>query len=287
VIRVVAPASTANLGPAFDSAAAALDLWNELVVDDGPFRIEIEGEGADELPRDGTHLAVRAFSIFRSPAEHTFRFVNRIPLERGLGSSAAAIALGLVAGAAAAGRPATADELLAAGEHLEGHADNLAAVLNGGVCFSWRRNGSSTARRVAPDMPAVPVVAVPPDRTRTDLSRSALPLTIRHEDAAVNAGAAALLGAAIASGDSAMLGDAFRDRLHEQYRLDGSPLLRDLRHDVPAGAVGVTLSGSGPSVVVWAEKGSADAVAARLVDVLPAGTTVLPLRVTQEGARVV
>jgi homoserine kinase len=287
VIRVVAPASTANLGPAFDAAAAALDLWNELVVDDGPFRIEIEGEGADELPRDASHLAIRAFAIYAPWEEHSFRFLNRIPLERGLGSSAAAIALGLVAGAAVAGRTTTPDELLAVGERFEGHADNLAAVLNGGVCFAWRRNGSSTARRIALEMPAAPVVAVPKERTRTDLARSALPFTIRHDDAAVNAGAAALLGAAIVSGDPSLLRDALHDRLHEQYRLHGAPLLRELRTAVPPGALGVTLSGSGPSVVVWAEKGRADEVAARLKDDLPADTTVLPLRVAQEGARVV
>jgi homoserine kinase len=286
VIRVVAPASTANLGPAFDAAAAALDLWNELVVDDGPFSVEIEGEGAGELPRDASHLAVRAFAIFAPWEGHRFRFLNRIPLERGLGSSAAAIALGLLAGAAVAQRSVTPDELLAVGERFEGHADNLAAVLNGGVCFAWRRNGSSTARRIALDMPASAVVAVPAARTQTELSRSALPFTVRHDDAAVNAGAAALLGAAIASGDPTLLRDALHDRLHEQYRLHGAPLLRELRAAPPSGALGITLSGSGPSVVVWAEKDRLDEVAESLARIVPADTTVLPLRVAQEGARV-
>src|SRR5918912_2847354 len=97
-IRVRAPASTANLGPGFDCAAAALDLWNEVEVDENGAvaTIEIEGEGADELPRDGRHLTLRAFAQFAPPERCRFRFVNRVPLERGLGSSAAAIALGLV-----------------------------------------------------------------------------------------------------------------------------------------------------------------------------------------------
>jgi homoserine kinase len=284
VIRVVAPASTANLGPGFDAAAAALDLWNEVVVEEAPFAVEIDGEGADELARDGSHLALRAFSLFAPYEGYRFRFTNRIPLERGLGSSAATIALGLVAGAAAAGRTTTPAELLALGERLEGHADNLAAVVNGGVCLTWQRNGTPRARRIASDMPVAAVLAVPAARTSTAYSRNGLPFTIKHDDAAVNAGAAALLGAAIAAGDAELLRDAFHDRLHEQYRLANAPLLRELRANAPEGTVGVTLSGSGPSVVVWADKRRADDVAAALRHSLSHETTVLPLRVAQEGA---
>jgi len=104
-IDVRAPASTANLGPGFDCAAAALDLWNELVVEQNgsSATVEIDGEGATELSRGGEHLTLRAFARFASPDGYRFSFVNRIPLERGLGSSASAVALGLVAGAAVAG----------------------------------------------------------------------------------------------------------------------------------------------------------------------------------------
>jgi homoserine kinase len=285
-MRVVAPASTANLGPGFDAAAAALDLWNELEVDEGAFGVEIEGEGADELPRDETHLALRAFSLLHPVTGYRFRFVNRIPLERGLGSSAAAIAVGLHAGAAAAGRTVAPNDLLAAGTELEGHADNLAAVLHGGVCMAWRRDGKPYARRIATDMPAAAVLAVPGTRTSTAASRNGLPFTVKHEDAAANAGAAALLGAAIVAGDVDLLRDAFKDRLHEPYRLDGAPLLRELRAHAPAGTIGVTLSGSGPSVVVWADKRRAAEVAAALEHSLPADTRVLPLGVAPEGAHV-
>jgi homoserine kinase len=284
MIRAVAPASTANLGPGFDAAAAALDLWNELTVEEGAFAVEIEGEGADELPRDETHLALRAFSLFASPKGYRFSFVNRIPLERGLGSSAAAIAVGLHAGAAAAGRTAAPNELLVLGAELEGHADNLAAVLHGGVCMAWRRGGKPYAQRIATDMPAAAVLAVPGTRTSTAASRNGLPHTVKHEDAAATAGAAALLGAAIVAGDADLLRDAFKDRLHEPYRLDGAPLLRELRAHAPAGTVGVTLSGSGPSVVVWADKRRTAEVAAALEHSLPADTRVLPLRIAPEGA---
>ncbi len=288
MIRVVAPASTANLGPGFDVAAAALDLWNEVAVEEGSFAVEVEGEGAEETPRDATHLALRAFGLYASPERYRFSFTNRIPFGRGLGSSAAAIALGLVAGAAAAGRRVTPEELLAAGKPLEGHCDNLAASLLGGVCFTWQRNGSPRAQRVAADMPVAAVLAVPiGGRTSTAVSRTALPFTIRHDDAAVNAGAAAMLGAAIVSGDVALLKDAFHDRLHEQYRAADAPLLAELRAHAPTGAVGVTLSGSGPSVVVWADKRRADEVAASLRHSLSDDTNVLPLRVAEKGAHLV
>ena len=290
-VRVVAPASTANLGPGFDTAAAALELWNEVTVEEVDVSdgtgVEIEGEGASELPRDASHLTLRAFALFARPEDYRFTFVNRIPLERGLGSSAAATALGLVAGAAVSGRSAAPDELLVLGEPLEGHADNLAAALFGGVCLAARRNGGTRASKIARDMPAAAILAVPATRTNTLRSRNGLPATVTHEDAAHNAAAAALLGAAIAGGDASLLRHAFDDRLHEQYRLDDAPLLRALRAQAPEGTVGVTLSGSGPSVVVWVEADRAGAVARELEASLPHGTRVLPLRVAQEGARVV
>jgi homoserine kinase len=286
VTTVVAPASTANLGPGFDAVAAALDLWNELEFEEGEFAVEVSGEGADETPRDATHLSLRAFSIFAPYDRYRFRFVNRIPFERGLGSSAAAIGLGLVAGAKAAGRDAAPGELLALGQQLEAHYDNLAAVLYGGVCLAWQRNGTPKAQRIATDMPVASVLAVPVARMSTKHSRNGLPYTIRHDDAVISAGAAALLGAAIASGDAELLRPAFQDRLHEQYRLANAPLLRELREHAPAGTVGVTLSGSGPSVVVWADKRRAADVAEALRHSLPDDTTVLPLAVADKGAHV-
>ena len=283
-VRVVAPASTANLGPGFDAAAAALELWNEVVVEGGSSGVEIEGEGAEELPRDATHLTLRAFALFAPVDDYRFSFVNRIPLERGLGSSAAAIAMGLVAGAALTGKTAAPEELLALGVPIEGHADNLAAALYGGVCIAMKRQGSIHAHRIAGDMPVAAILAVPSSRTSTAASRNGLPEQVTHADAAHNAASAAMLGAAIVSGDVELLRDAFDDRLHEQYRIGNAPLLQSLRAHAPDGTVGVTLSGSGPSVVVWAENARAADVARELKDSLPDDTMVLPLRVAQEGA---
>jgi len=285
-MRVLAPASSANLGAGFDCAAVALELWNELEVEEGPHGVSIEGEGAGELPQSDDHLALRAFARLADPAGYRFRFVNRIPLERGLGSSAAAIAAGLVAGAACAGREVSADELLQEAVRLDGHADNVAAALLGGVTVAWHAaaNGSVAgfhARRLADGLPLVPVVALPSERTNTTSSRGRLPAEVAHREAAASAGAATLLGAALASGDAELLRASFDDRLHEPFRAADAPLLQALRNDYP-----VTLSGSGPSVVVWTEEAARDATAADLTRRLPPDTTVLPLAVARRGAHV-
>lgn len=278
-----APASTANLGPGFDAAAAALDLWNHAEIEPGAFAVEIDGEGAGELPRDATHLAVQAFAFLAPPDAYRFRFTNSIPLERGLGSSAAAIGLGLVAGAAAAGRALDPKDLLPLGARLESHIDNLAAVLSGGVCVAWHEDGPRV-RRIADEVPADAIAIVPSERTSTAASRTALPAEVPHADAAETAGAAMLLGAAIATGDADLLRHAFRDRLHEPYRAAGAPMLDRVKRLVPE-ALGVTLSGSGPTVIAWvADAVDRDRAAAHLSSELGATATVLALAVAHEGA---
>ena len=277
-----APASTANLGPGFDAAAAALDLWNTVEIEEGAFAVELAGEGAAELPRDLSHLAVQAFALLTPPAGHRFRFTNAIPLERGLGSSAAAIGLGLVAGAAARGDAPATEDLLALGARLESHIDNLAAALSGGVCVAWR-DDQPRVRRIADVLPAEAIAVVPSDRTPTVASRRALPETVAHADAAVTAGAAVLLGAAIVAGDAELLRHAFRDRLHEPFRAAAAPLLDRVKRLTPE-AVGVTLSGSGPSVIAWVDAVYCDRVVARLASELGETATVLPLAVAREGA---
>jgi homoserine kinase len=251
-VIVRAPASSANLGAGFDCAAVALDLWNELEVTDGE-GVVVEGVGADELPADRTNLAVRAYALLADPSGKRFRFVNRIPLERGLGSSAAAIALGLAA-ARPGGDP---NELLAAGLTLESHADNLACALVGGVTLTW----DGHVARVAETLPLAPVAVVPSTRIKTAVSRHGLPADVPHADAAVSVGRAALLGAAVVSGDVELFVAALHDLLHEPYR--PSQVLRAIRADLPAGARGATLSGSGPTVIVWCDDSAACAAALR------------------------
>ena len=264
-----APATSANLGPAFDCAAAALELWNELEVSEGE-GVVVEGEGADELPADASNLAVRAYALLADPAGKRFRFTNRIPLERGLGSSAAAIALGL-----AAARPdGDPEQLLAAGLELESHADNLAAALVGGVTLTWE----GRIARIAEALPLAPVALVPRERTSTEASRRSLPSTVTHADAAANAGRAALLAAGAAAGRAELFVAGLDDRLHEPYR--PSAALDGIRADLPAGARGATLSGSGPTVIVWADDSRACATV--LTDRFP-DHDVLELAVSRRG----
>ncbi|HEU0248672.1 MAG TPA: homoserine kinase [Gaiellaceae bacterium] len=240
--RVRAPASTANLGPGFDCAAVALDLWNELEVS--------EGNGGADLG----HLGVRAYARLASPEGKRFTFTDGIPRERGLGSSAAIIALGLVAASVVSGRELTPEELLAEGVPLEGHGDNLAAALAGGACLTW---GSRIAR-LADRPPAVPIALVPDATVSTAAARDALPEQVSHADASFTAARATLLGAALATGSGELFAEALADRLHEPHRAAHAPLLEDVRAQLPAGALGATISGSGPTVVVWARD---DAVA--------------------------
>ena len=266
-IRVRAPATTANLGAGFDCAAAALDLWNEL---------EVTENGGTPDP---DHLTVRAFAKVTPPDGHSFAFVERIPRARGLGSSAAAIALGLVAGALAAGRDLAHDELLALGLDLEGHPDNLAAALTGGVCLTWEGN----VVRIADAAPATPIAVVPNEQVETRAARAALPDAVPHADAAFSVARAALLGAAVASGSAELFAAAADDRLHEPYRARNAPLLAAVRGRLPAAALGATLSGSGPTVVVWARPDGADDCATELAERFP-DADVLPLSISPSGA---
>jgi homoserine kinase len=265
--RVQAPATTANIGPGFDCAAVALDLWDRLEVS--------EGEGG----ADGEHLGVRAFGRITSPQGRRLTFTDRIPQRRGLGSSAAVIALGLVAACVVDGREPEPESLLAEGVELEGHADNLAAALAGGVCLTW---GGRIAR-VAERLPAVPIVVVPEATVATVEARADLPAAVPHADAAHGVAQAALLGAAFASGDEGLFAAALDDRLHEPYRAKNAPILATVRARPPEGSLGATLSGSGPSVVVWARTEDAESCAKEIAGRFP-DAQVLRLAVSPTGA---
>jgi homoserine kinase len=267
LVRVRAPASTANLGPGFDCAAAALDLWNELEVS--------EGDGDPDLE----HLGVRAYACLAPVDGKRFSFTDRIPRERGLGSSAAVIALGLVAARAVEGLDASSEELLAEGVGLEGHGDNLAAALAGGVCLTWETRIVQLADRA----PASPIALVPEATVSTAAARAALPEAVLHKDAAFTVARATLLGAALASGSAELFAVALHDRLHEPYRAASAPLLQAIRDDPPTGALGATISGSGPTVIVWASPEAATACTDELTRSYP-DVRVIPLTVSPKGA---
>jgi homoserine kinase len=265
-IRVRAPATTANLGSGFDCAAVALDLWNELVVT----------PDAESRPADTHHVGIGAFARIAPVGGLRFDFTYRIPRSSGLGSSASLIALGVVAGSIAAGREPDAEALLAEGLPLEGHPDNLAAALCGGACLTW----DGRIERIADAVPAEPIALRPDEQVATEHSRTLLPISVPHEDAAFSAGRAALLGAALASGSEELFGASLDDRLHEPYR---SAFLADVRADLPDSAHGATLSGSGPTVIVWARRGAGADCLAELCGRWPEVEATL-LRISSRGA---
>jgi homoserine kinase len=238
-IHVRAPATTANVGSGFDCAGIALGLFNELEV--------VRDDSVP--PADTHHLGIAAFARIAPVDGWRFRFTYDIPRASGLGSSASLIALGLVAGSIAAGTEPEPEALLAAGLPLEGHPDNLAPALVGGACLTF----GGRIERVADSVPAEPIALRPPaEQVSTEHSRTLLPISVPHEDAVFSAGRAALLGAGLASGNEALFAASLDDRLHEPYR---SAFLADVRATLPDSALGATLSGSGPTVIVWARRG--------------------------------
>jgi homoserine kinase len=263
--RVKVPASSANLGPGFDALAVAAGLF-----------LEVGGVG--EQPESETHPAVRAF---RAAGGAGPLFVHsRIPGGRGLGFSGAARVGGLLAAAAQqghAGRDARADEVLARAADLEGHADNVAASLFGGVVAV----AGGRAVRVPLGCELVLVVWIPDRETATTAARRLLADDVPFSDAAFNVGRTALLVAGLAAGDTSVLRIATEDRLHQDRRLSRVPETRSaINAALEAGAAAAWLSGSGPTAAAFAEPGRADAVAAAL----PPGGRALVLPIDGEGA---
>lgn len=259
-VRVSVPATSANLGPGFDSLGLAVSLRDELeaeVVGDG-LVVEVEGAGADGVPRDETHLVVRAmraaFDLMgEQPTGLRLSCHNRIPHARGLGSSSAAIVAGVVLarGLVAGGQLLASDEaLLDLAADLEGHPDNVAPAFLGGFVISGREDDRWFAVRAGVDPRITAVAFVPPTGVETTVARGLLPATVPHADAAANSGRAALLVAAL-TGQPEHLLAATRDWLHQDQREPAMPetlaLVRRLRADgVPA-----VVSGAGPTVLAF------------------------------------
>jgi homoserine kinase len=255
-VTVRVPATSANLGPGFDCFGLALDLCNEVTVDtEAEPGVTWEGEGADELPTDGSDMVSRAIASAVPDHERPpllLRGLNRIPLERGLGSSSAAAVAGLSVALVLLGDDRGRDEqhwTLARAMQLEGHPDNAAAAVFGGLTVF--APGSGYVRRLVPHPDVDPVVLVPDHlRTPTGDARRILPDTVSRGDAVFNIAHAALAIVAL-SEDPRLLFEALRDRLHEDARAslvpESAALLADLRRaQIPA-----CLSGAGPSLLAF------------------------------------
>ena len=283
-VRVRVPATSANLGPGFDSAGLALTLYDDVAVRllDSGLVVEVEGEGADDVPRDESHLVVRslrrAFERLggQPPGLHV-SCINRIPHARGLGSSSAAICAAIVAAQALVGDASL--DLLALADELEGHPDNVAACLRGGATFAW---GSPVQLlRVEPHADLAPVAFVPPTQSSTHTVRAMLPAQVPFADAAANAGRAALLPTALSTSPELLLA-ATEDRLHQQYRAPAMPDSAALVAALRADGIPAAVSGAGPTVLALTTVGTAARVAARS----PQGWTARQLQVDRRGAAV-
>jgi len=288
---VSVPATSANLGPGFDSLGLALGLRDEVtaeITDSGGVVVQMQGQGADELPRDETHLiaatllrALRDAGVDVSGLQVST--VNRIPHGRGLGSSAAAVVAAVTLARCLSGgddSPISLDRQFDLAVAIEGHPDNVAPAILGGLTIAWPDVATGKPRavplKVHPSVRAI--VCVPNEQMSTQAARGLLPAQVSHSDASATAARSALLVHALTS-DPSLLLDATADLLHQPYRLDSMPHSRDLIATLRGRGVAATLSGSGPTVLVLTTDDDTEAV----LSAAP-GFEVWPLDIEARGA---
>lgn len=293
-VRVRVPATSANLGPGFDSAGLALFLHDHVevrVVDHG-LLVDVAGEGADEVARTEDNLVVRSLRaafdrLGGQPRGLEVVCANRIPHARGLGSSSAAIVAAIVAARALVlGGEQLLDDgaCLQLANELEGHPDNVAACLRGGATFAWEAAGRAGVVRLAPHAELAPVAFVPATQSSTQTVRGLLPATVPYADAVLNASRAALLPHALAT-DPALLFTATEDRLHQGYRAPAMPQTAALVAELREQGVAAVVSGAGPTVLALTTRAGRAVLAAQerpgwsvlALDVEPRGACVIPI----------
>jgi homoserine kinase len=255
-LNISVPATTANLGPGFDCLGLALSLRNRVEVSLARrWQVAVEGEGAGLLPEDESNLVVQAMMHLARAADRPLppaQLVqhNEIPVGSGLGSSAAAVLAGLLAADALLESGLPRARLLALAAALEGHADNVAAALFGGLVLVA---GGETVQLPCAALDAV--VVLPAVALSTRAARAALPASVPLADAVFNLGQMGLLLHALAHGDRAQLGRAMADRLHQPYRTALIPGLEGALSAARAAGAAACLSGAGPAVIAFAASG--------------------------------
>ena len=247
---VKVPASSANLGPGYDVLAAALALHLELEVEEsGSFSVEADGLG---VPLDRSNLCVQAFESLRPADGIAFRIRSEIPLAAGLGSSSAAVVAGLLAADHLYELAQEPEDVLVKAAELEGHPDNAAAALYGGFVVCGTADGTLTATRLDPPQGVEAVVVVPHEQVHTDEARKAMPDSVPVADAVSNISAAAELVLGIQRSDLTLIGRGLSDRIHQPHRAHLYPRSMEIVAEAPRmGAIGATISGAGPTVLVW------------------------------------
>lgn len=286
-VRVRVPATSANLGPGYDTLGVALSLYDEVTVRAiaGPTKVHVEGEGAGNVPSDDKHLVVQALrmgleEVGAPQVGVEMHCTNHIPHGRGLGSSASAVVCGLLLARGLLDYPEALDDqaVLELATRVEGHPDNAAPAIFGGAVVSWTSQTGTHSVPIAVPESLIPTVFIPSFELATDKARALLPAQVPHADAAANAARAALLVLAL-QGRPEYLWEATSDRLHQDYREPAMPetlaLVRWLRSmELPA-----VVSGAGPSAMVL---GTVSPQVRREAE--SAGWRVLEMRVDTRGA---
>lgn len=287
--RVTVPGSSANLGPGFDTLGIAVGIYDtvEVEVTASGLEIEIIGEGAEDLPRDSSHLVVKAIRLGLAACDANAPGLkvichNNIPQSRGLGSSAAAAVAGVVAANTLAGSPLDDDALVQLSSEFEGHPDNAGASVLGGAVVSWTdipvdgRSKPSYRAVGIPVDPSIKAVALVPDfHASTNAVRAVLPSHVTHTDARFNVSRTAVMTAALQHNPE-LLWEGTRDRLHQPYRADVLPVTAEWVNRLRNRGYAAFLSGAGPTAMVLT---TTDVDQALLDDARAANLRVLELEV--------
>ncbi len=274
-IHVRVPATSANLGPGFDTLGLALANYDEVeleVLAPGELEIDITGVGAEDIPRDDSHLVVQSlkYALERLGYEMPglrLSATNTIPHGRGLGSSGAAIVAGVIgaAGLIADQENVSDEELLRLATNLEGHPDNVAPGLFGGLTIAWMGDRGPQHKKLLVHRGVSPLVFVPDFTMSTSLARSLQPLHVPREDAVFNVSRSALLVAALTQSPELLLA-ATEDKLHQDYRAEAMPPTLELVRALRAEGFAAVVSGAGPSVLVLADGPGRRLAAAAVAD---------------------
>jgi len=296
-ICVRVPATTANLGPGFDTLGLALDLWNETEftqTKDGKVNITISGEGAGTLPTDEQNaVCASAMQLYdlvgKKPGGLCIRCLNRIPLSSGLGSSSAAMLTGMLGANALLGEPFSSEQIMTMATQDEGHPDNVVPAMLGGLVASVIDNGTVVSRKLLVSPLSITVV-MPDFYFPTKAAREILPEYVLREDAIFNVSRAVLVIKALETGELSLLGQVMEDALHQPYRL---PLIPGAQAAMEAarqaGASAVVLSGAGPSLIAFSGQPADDGIGlAMQCEFEQAGLSarIFPLNISQSGASV-
>lgn len=255
MIEVKVPATTANLGPGFDTLGMGLDFYNELEIEEieSGLEIEIVGAGKEKLPNDEENLIYQAMhklftEVGYEPSGLYIKAINNIPLARGLGSSAAAIVGGLLAANELVGRQLSIPELVDLATEIEGHPDNVSPALLGGVVVSNHKSKQVIYEKItAPELKVV--VCIPDYELSTSKSREVLPKQVEFSDAVFNVSHMGMLLTGLLKQDYEIIKEGLKDRLHQPYREVLLPGFKKIKNNLESKALGIVLSGSGPTII--------------------------------------